>query len=178
MADAYGTIVVCGDYEGDLNAVVSILNSLDFGDYPQFQVHRDEREGRVYIHLSYDHVQYPTLFPRRELYVLKDGRRVFAEEADESVVLQWEAENGDFDFVEYSLGELSSLISAHLTKGTLEFVAVAHEKCREAYHERLVIRSDGSAERHRSISEIYSTTAPWTHIRSEYCDPSDERQAA
>ena len=39
MSDAYGTIIVCGDYEGDLDAIAEVLNSLRLNqDDAQFSV--------------------------------------------------------------------------------------------------------------------------------------------
>ena len=94
----------------------------------------DEDEG--IIGLDGVGVQYPTVFPSREIYVFGDGRRVFADELDDLVVEQWEAEeDGDLDSESYSLEELSDLISPHLTKGTIELVAVANEKNRYAYYD-------------------------------------------
>jgi hypothetical protein len=81
--------------------------------------------------------------------ILRDGRRCFEDEASEAIIAEWEAEDGDYDLADYSLEFLSNLIASHLTKGTIEFVSVAFERSLYAFHERIVIRTDGSAERHR-----------------------------
>ena len=177
MADAYGTIIVCGDYEGDLNAIVNVLNSLELNsDCVQFQVHKDKRES---IYLDSRCVQYPTLSPSRRIYVFEDGRRVSADEADEAVIQEWEDNDGDLDCDEpYTLEELSSLISPHLSKGTLELVAVATEKNRYAYYERLVFRSDGTAEWHHHSADIDSINVPWSYSLSEHYDPKANKRAA
>lgn len=175
MADAYGIIIVCGDYEGDLNAICDVLNSLDMtNDDARFAVY--ENEGIIGLD-SYE-VQYPTLSPCRDFYVLDDGRRVFFDEADQSIIDEWEQGKCLSEGQEYTLEQLSALISPHLTKGAIEFMAVAHEKCRYAYCERLVIRSDGSAERRRYHTDIHSTTEPWSHDEYEQYDPRVQKQAA
>ena len=86
--------------------------------------------------------------------MFKDGRRYLNQEAEKSVCEEWEDEGGDMDCEVYSLEQLSELISPHLTEGALEIVAmaqelpVAYEMGICSYYERLVIRSNGSAERH------------------------------
>jgi hypothetical protein len=175
MADAYGTFIVCGDYEGDLDAIAEVLNSLRLNqDDAQFSV--DDDEG--IIGLDSVGVQYPTVFPSRKIYVFGDGGRVFADESYDSVVEQWEAEeDGDLDSESYSLEELSDLISPHLTKGTIELVAVANEKNRYAYYDRLIIRSDGSAERRSDMSDAL-TRGSWNTQGSDQFDPSVKKRVA
>ena len=165
MADAYGTIIVCGDYKGNFKAIAKVLNSFCWnsdGD-AKFCVYKDEDGSSVGLE-SYG-VQYPTVFPLRDILVFDDGRKCFFDEADEPMVKEWEAGKGNSDYEHYSLEQLSDLISPLLVKGIIELVAVAHEKCRYAYYERLIIRSDGYAERHRHHAEIYSTTKPWSTYR-------------
>ena len=91
----------------------------------------------------------PSLRPVGKIFVLKDGRRRFADDADASFIEQWEADKDDgaFDWDQCTLRELSALISPHLHKGTIEFVA-AHVSRGLVRHERLLVRSDGSAEWH------------------------------
>jgi hypothetical protein len=173
MADAYGTIIVCGDYEGDLDAIAEALNSLKLNTSDvQFSVYDDD------IVLDGIGVQYPTVFPSREIYVFGDGRKVFADASDASVVEQWEAdEDGDLESESYSLEELGGLISPVLTKGTIELVAVANEKNRYAYYDRLIIRSDGSAERHSGMSDALTRTSWNTHGSDQFV-PSEKSRAA
>lgn len=175
MADAYGTIIVCGDYEGDLDAIAEVLNSLRLNqDGAQFSAYDDEG----IIGLDGFGVQYPTVFPSREIYLFGDGRKVFADASDASVVEQWEADkDGDLESESYSLEELSGLISPLLTKGTIELIAVGNEKNRYAYYDRLIIRSDGSAERHSDMSDAL-TRGSWNTHGSDEFDPSEKRRAA
>ena len=61
--------------------------------------------------------------------VLKNGRRCFANHADKSFIVdelffeQWKA-GGHCEWHQCTLGELSALISPHLNKGAIEFVAI------------------------------------------------------
>lgn len=58
MADAYGAIIVCGDYRGEIDKLVDVLNSLDWtSDCAQFVRSKDSIWMREYG------VQYPTVFP-------------------------------------------------------------------------------------------------------------------
>jgi len=175
MSDAYGTIVVCGNYRGNLNEIADALNLFEWNaDYEKFHAYKDAHV----VGLERNGIQYPTVFPERHILVLNDGRRYFADEADETTTEDWEAEGGEIDVEFYSLEQLSKVISPLLTKGTIEIVAVAYEKSTYAYYERLVIRSDGYAERHRHNSTIFSKNEPWSTCESEYFDPRTKKRAA
>jgi hypothetical protein len=205
MNDAFGKIIVVGEYEGDLKAIVAVLNSLRWGLYPDGEEHRwdieqgvvCERPGvnRDIIVLNGD-MNFPILLPIGDILVLKDGERCFANNADESFIKQWKAEEGDgtksWDYC--TLSELSALISPHLTEGAIEFVAVhassgsygchlvrsllemqcalgearASHGC--LYHERLLVRSDGSAELHKCHKINWTGLEGKTY--SEYYEPS------
>jgi hypothetical protein len=178
--DAYGAIIVCGDYEGDVNAIADALNRLDWND-DYFPFIASEDGEPEYVVLSGYGVKYPTVYPFRYIYVFKDGRRIPSDEADESAVEEWEEErkneNGDLDTERYSLKELSDLISPHLTKGTIELVAVAYDEGhRYAYCDRLVIRSDGSAERQNYEPDACTRTS-WSNLGIEHYDPKAEKPA-
>ena len=110
MADAYGTIIVCGDYEGDLDAIAEVLDSLKLNQSDvQFSVYADEGVHRPGWRWSSIPDRLSTLY-----------------DADE---------DGDLsELEEYSLEQLSGLISPLLMKGTIELVAVATEKDRYAYY--------------------------------------------
>jgi len=149
---AFGMIVATGDYKGDLDAIVDVLNSLRLthgDDDLQWTAFGDETIGV----LGCNH-EYPTVYPSRYIMVFKDGRRVFAHQADDKLFDKWECENGKMDCERYNLEQLSNLISPLLKKGALELVVTAQEIPMDygmgiaAYCERLIIRSNGSAERH------------------------------
>jgi hypothetical protein len=110
--------------------------------------------------------------------VFADGRRIFRDEADESVVEKWKTEDKwETEEVTYSLKELSDLISPHLTKGTIEFVAVANEKNRYAYCDRLVIRSDGSAKRESYLADACDGRDSCPHGVEDYVPETKKRAA-
>jgi hypothetical protein len=175
MTDNFGKIIVVGDYEGDLKAIVDKLNSLNWSfegvGGREWAVEQSSAHGEVIV-LNGD-LPDPSLRPVGKIFVLKDGRRRFADDADASIIEQWEADKDDgaFNFDEYTLRELSALISPHLHKGTLEFVAVFVSRGL-VRHERLLVRSDGCAEWHvcASVNDPFFGDH-WTHRDTEYYDP-------
>jgi hypothetical protein len=199
MSDNFGKIMVFGDYEGNLKAIVDKLNSLRWSfesaggrewaveqssahewgayknrDHKKGRGHKKDRDHkkREIIVLNGD-LPDPSLRPVGKIIVLKDGRRRFADDADASFIEQWEADKDDgaFDWDQCTLRELSALISPHLHKGTIEFVA-AHVSRGLVRHERLLVRSDGSAEWHVCESMNDPIFADhWTHRDMEYYDP-------
>ncbi len=144
MREPFGSIIVCGDYKGDLPAIVKALNnSLWFtSDEAKFKV----RNGA--IRLDRPWVQIPTAHPARIKITFADGKMAFLDELRPSERRNWEAEAIDDRPETASLGSLSKKIAPLLTRGSLELVAVAHGGDDQAYLDRLVIRCDGSAERH------------------------------
>lgn len=179
---AFGMIIAVGDYKGDLDAIVDVLNSLEM------TADDDDGPWRVFgdgtIGFNGTRNEYPTVYPSSDILVFKDGRRCLLNEADESMYDEWQEEDGTMDCERYSLEQLSNLIAPHLKKGTLELVAVAQEIpvayksgiC--AYYERLIIRSNGSAERHHYRSS--SCTRDWMQKshKSEHFEPSVRKRAA
>jgi hypothetical protein len=203
----FGKIIVSGDYQGDLNAIVNVLNSLQWTYYPRGEQYEWGIEQPVVYDPPSAHMReiivlngevlYPSLRPIGDIFVLKDGRRCFADDADESFIAQWEADKdkGALDWSEYTLSKLSALISPHLNKGTMEFVAVHArsgplERIRlledrktgagdviEVYgshgyvsHERLLVRSDGCVEWH--ACRKLDWTGDGGETLSEYYEPS------
>jgi hypothetical protein len=119
-------------------------------------------------------------YPIGDIFVLHDGRRCFADDADESFIEQWEADYeaaGAMVWDDCTLSELSALISPHLNKGTIEFVAVCADD-REISHERLLVRSDGSAEWHKCCSCNDYWDAQSTPWEVEYYEPKTQRPTA
>ncbi len=192
MTDDFGKIMVFGDYEGNLNAIVNKLNSMQWGfqsvgdrewavekssaadgdDNKERHKKKEKHKKREIIVLNGDSLE-PSLRPVGKIFVLKDGRRCFVDDADASIIKQWEADKDDgaFNWDEYTLCELSALISPHLRKGTIEFVAVCVSRG-VVRHERLLVRSDGRAEWHVCGSVDGSLFADyWTHRDTEYYDP-------
>jgi hypothetical protein len=190
--DDFGKIIVCGDYEGDLKAIVDSLNSLEWtapAGERQWTVKQSRvrdlgvPEGGAYKRREIivpNGDSNPTLRPIGEIFVLKDGRRCFAKDADESFIQQWEADEGEegvFDMDQCTLSELSALISPHLDKGTIEFVAVRASRA-DVCHERLLVRSDGSAKYHNRTSHNFFDANSGTHPDSEYYEPESSSKSA
>ena len=121
FTDEFEKIMVFGDYEGDLKAIVDNLNSLQWGS-GQWAV----KQSRV-----------PGGGARRE---------IIAPEGDYNQTLECTLSE-----LSGTLSELSALISPHLNKGTIECVAV-RASWFDVWHERLLVRSDGSAEYHKCTS--------------------------
>jgi hypothetical protein len=184
----FGKIIVSGDYQGDLNAIVNVLNSLQWSYYPrgeqyewgieQTVVYDPPSAHRREIIVLNGEVLYPSLRPIGDIFVLKDGRRCFADDADKSFIAQWEADKdkGALDWSEYTLGKLSALISPHLNKGAIEFVEV-RAAGGMIDHERLLVRSDGSAEYHNCHSRNFIYFHSGTNTDSEYYEPESSKGA-
>jgi hypothetical protein len=168
MIDKHSRIIVCGDYEGDLKAIVDGLNSLrwSFGfwddEQPSWAV--KESLNRQIIVVT-GNVPCPSLRPMGHFLVLKNGRRCLAGYADNSFMEQWQY-NGDYKWDECTLPELSHLISPHLAKGTLEFVA-AHASEEYVSHERLLVRPHWYAEWHNCASSNCFGLERWTRRETE-----------
>jgi hypothetical protein len=93
-------------------------------------------------------------------------------------IKQWEAEKrlwGACDWDECTLSELSAHISPHLSKGTIEFVAVLASSA-YAFYERLLVRSDGSVEYHKCASDNYAPDGG-SNPKSEYYEPESSKGA-
>jgi hypothetical protein len=198
MADKFGKIIVCGDYEGDLSAIVKKINPLQWsrghsGVKPEWAVEQEcvvlrpdeEREVivREVIVLKGEVHPNASVRPIGDIFVLSDGRRCFANDADESFIEQWKADyvaDGAMAWDNCTLSELSALISPHLNKGTIEFVAVRADDLEGISHERLLVRSDGSAEWHecRSYNCFQFWDDQWTFGESEYYEPTTQRRTA
>jgi hypothetical protein len=178
MANNYGQIIVVGEYDGDLRAIVDRLNSLrwSFGcsDGEQhewfvgveYACKPDGNYEREIIKLSGD-VTCPSLRPMGRFFVLKNGQRCFADDADESFIEQWDNDHGAHEWDECTLSELSGLISPHLTKGAIEFVAARASRT-DVSHERLVINANGYAEWHNCDSSNRFGLDRWTRRETEH----------
>jgi hypothetical protein len=154
MAYVDGTIIVSGDYNGDLDKIVAALNLLDFGNNAEFV----SQDGGIRLYKS--SVECPTAFPHRTFLKFKDGGRIPEDEADNEQKIAWFRENRIYDFDECEPEWFSKKVSPLLTSGTLEIVAIGHEEPNErsdhtryAYLERLLIHSNGTIGKHRNFFE-------------------------
>jgi hypothetical protein len=116
------TLIVCGNYEGNLAAIAGVLNGWQwvvdpFGPEKCFVVHDDRIEPNRH---EVDSVS--AAFPR-------------AYDADKEVC------------EEVSLAALSGTIAPLLTRGTLEVVSIGHCYWRSVTVETLAIHADGRVQR-------------------------------
>jgi hypothetical protein len=93
----HGAIVVCGDYAGDLEKIVSVLNQWTYDSFDgkkglQFAVHK----GRIKAD-RFD-IESPHLFPYRVWVRFNDGRRIAWEDTEEDLYEgECEFEEEEFD---------------------------------------------------------------------------------
>jgi hypothetical protein len=139
-----GALIVCGDYEGDLAEIVSILNGFEFDQ------EEEERIGFVVLNGRIEPDRFgndaASAFPFRTWLKSEDGRRILPSKfnglSEKDREAEWDAETEII-----TLKELSKTIAPLLTRGTLELVAIRHKMSREAIFEKLAIRSDGRIRR-------------------------------
>jgi hypothetical protein len=120
----FGTLIVCGDYRGDLEAIAKVLNAIEFDQ-------GEERDQRFFVHegrIEPDRSNIDAVsaaFPLRWSYQSEDGRRPAA---NEYLELPDEEKDSSRDSGEDhetpSLAQLSKLIAPLLPDGTLELVPV------------------------------------------------------
>jgi hypothetical protein len=118
-----GTLIVCGDYTGDLEAIAKVLNTFEFD-------HDEDKYERFFV---------------------LDGRievdRYYVDGAGAMPYI-WNKEDGEHcDYP--TLEDVSSAIAPYLTSGTLVLVSIDSYKGQYAGLERLSIRSDGWAQSER-----------------------------
>jgi hypothetical protein len=106
---------------------------------------------------------FPTTRPFRWVVECKDGRRVPLADAPPD-------EDGlDEEIIE--LAEISNRVASLMTGGRLELVAVGHYTFRNAYFEKLTIRSDGRVECYSQHFDSF-TADNWSEQQSDKFDPS------
>ena len=157
----WGALIVCGDYEGDLAEIVSVLNGFEYDQ------EEDERTGFVVLNGRIEADRFgndaTSAFPFRTWLKSEDGRRILPSKFNELSEKDREAEWGAETEI-ITLKELSKTSAPLLTRGTLELVSIRHYKTREIWFEKLSIRSDGSA--HRQSQEYRSFDPDKWHDRA------------
>lgn len=142
MADAYGTIIVSGNFTADLDALASCLNSYDWSnDNCQFRV----AEGAIWFEIR---AQYPTVYPEYQVYLDDAGNEV--DPSDDDLDLY------ETDGRKIPLQDLAADIGQHIKEGFLQLTAVAHQKNRTASFETVKFQADGCAERKSSTHSIWN----------------------
>ncbi len=132
MSVGYGAIYVGGDYKGDLEAIVRVMNQLDWGD--SYDTKFEVINSSVVPKLGW--AEYPTAMPR--CYVRDDGTPIPYNEIDEDVEFECDLEDVELPI-------LSRDISPLLESGTLRVCAESHER-ENMYLTTLKISSDGKVE--------------------------------
>jgi hypothetical protein len=160
---SHGSLIVCGNYDGDLEAIAKVLNGLEFDQ-------AEDRDQRFVVHDGrikpdrFDIDCASAAFPLCGWYKSEDGRRLPENEYRE---LPDGDDNGEWDFDDYeevSLADLSKAIAPLLESGTLELVSIRHYKNRTLSFGRLAIRSDGRVQ--RQSEEFESVPRDKWHARS------------
>ena len=160
----YGALIVCGDYEGNLNAIAKVLNCFvyDQGYDPlRFVVH----DGRIEPHIFGNETM--SAFPLRVWSKSEDGRRIPREELSSDEGRYWQFD----DYEEVSSEELSKTIAPLLTRGTLELVSIRHYRTRFILFHTLAIRSDGCVQRQSQKYESFQRDKWHTHSATTFEPP-------
>jgi len=87
----YGVTVVCGDYKGNLQKIVKVLNGLDFDPEDT----RFEVIDKSIVAESCG--EYPGADPFRWALKFSDGRKIYRKEATEALIEEWERDAGGDD---------------------------------------------------------------------------------
>lgn len=148
MADAYGVHVVglTDDFQGDINGICGALNQFDgwSNDGALFNV----LGGVIWIPESQD----PTVFPTRTTRILVPGAggehtwrpAADATESDLDGAIALENE-------EVPLSEVAAAVSPYISAGTVTVACVSNEKGRYISYEKMVLHTQGAAERTREM---------------------------
>jgi hypothetical protein len=170
-------LIVCGDYEGDLEAIANLLNAFEFGQGDKAGQRFVVDDGRIEPDPSIIEPLTAAL-PIRWWYTSsKDGRRLPANELPEFPELPDEEEwEPDCDVPEdLSVEQLSKIIAPLLTRGTLELVSVRAYKTWSVQFARLAIRADGRAQ-HESRNFTSAPVKNWhERYRATYEPPHATR---
>jgi hypothetical protein len=155
MADAYGMMIInqSENIVCNFDELVDSLNSYRWNNCGTEWMKNEILDGRIPILMNchgYDKVQYPSVFPDElKGVVLKDqdGNERFIEDPTEEEF----DDHWDVIYDNVPLGKLAKDISKHIKVGEIEISSVCNEKHRYVQMDRLVIRSNGSAYRRRSV---------------------------
>ena len=172
MSDAYGNLVVSfsKDFKGNKLALCAVLNEIGSSSsvwsngYGEFV----EAAEEIYFESDGYNTQYPTVFVERIIGYkfynedMKAVEVISIEELDEE---DYEIfEEGEPELEVISLSELCTMLSKHITAGTLSLSACATQKGFYCYFEELNVNSNGSGERLRRSA--YTGDAPQSFVES------------
>jgi hypothetical protein len=156
--NAYGQIVVGGDFEGDLYGISRALSQWEFDTQGeiQFEVHDGEIYGTAIG-------EYPTAWPNQTFVKTKEGKRIPRRQADPSSIA-----NMDCEMEGVHASVLCSQVASLLSRGYLEISAASNDKY-GAYYGRLTINANGRIEYE---GREFISGRPSYHI-TETFDPND-----
>lgn len=153
MADAYGMMILnqSKNLICDFDDLIDSLNSYQWNNSGIEWVKNKSIDGGIPILMNchgYDKVQYPSVFPDELKGVVlkeKDGTERFIENPTEEEF----DDHWDLVYDSVPLEKLAKDISKHIKVGQIEISSVCNEKHRYVQMDRLVITSEGTANRRR-----------------------------
>ena len=153
MSMEYGTLIVCGDYEGTLHGIADVLNCWDFDQDGALKFAVADTPGRrPRISPSVVSAAYPTAWPQRTRYLFKDSNPVFSDQVTDPRLFEYLRQTCDNTVEEQvDLEIISDRVTPYLTSGTLELAVVAREKLFHVCWNSLCIRANGSVEARSQI---------------------------
>ncbi len=159
MSDAYGNLVLSfsEDFDGNKLALCAALNEVNYTGWCSGGGEFVEKEGIIYFKPADEPTQYPTVFAERLTGYLRYENAEFVQfvsveemrEEDGEIYNDWESQAEVI-----SLAELCSMLSEHITKGSLSLSACAIQKGFHHYFENLSVNSDGGGERFRYSAHL------------------------
>jgi hypothetical protein len=165
---SYGSLMVCGNYEGNLEGIAEVLNGFVFDQ-------DDDQDQRFVVHDGHIKTNHfmadntTAAFPLCEWFKSGDGRRLPANKYRE---LLNEDDDWDFDnYEEVSLAELSRTIAPLLKRGTLQLVSIRHYMSQFIDFETLAIHSDGRVQRQRQRCESLPRDKWYTRSTATFKPP-------
>jgi hypothetical protein len=118
MTDPYGTIMVCGDYEGNTEAIANALNLLGLNlDGVEFCANEER------VALEDYHVRSPTVFPEQDVIRFDDDRRVYAASCEPTLAITMTSgRTGHWIKMRRSLAPFSGSESSIHTRSWADFI--------------------------------------------------------
>jgi hypothetical protein len=143
MTLIFGTLSVCGEYEGNLHTIAQALNNWNWEFDANGEVRFSVQNDRISTNADKREVAFPTTYPSVWWVDFKDGTRVRRDQANKALLSRhgWTERR---EFIE--LPTISGRICPLLTNGALELYSEASvgDVC---WWERLTIRLGGVVER-------------------------------
>lgn len=157
MADAYGSIIVSGNYVANVNILAKKLSEFNWStDNSQPFV----RDSKIWFPLN---IQYPTVVLTYDTFKDENGTIYNDSNINQAISDFDELENFEIGLEEYTLKEISEMISPLIQAGSLELTASSQEKDRYCFFDNLKISSNGSVELFRISKNIFEPSGQYSH---------------